>query len=217
VIAYVRSQRGRLSLAAFLAAFASAGVTAPADSAPPPNFGTPPSGQVPILFNDQHVYAKPDKIRANRALAALVRGGTILVPLRSMFEQMGATVTWDPASQTADVSKPGSDVKVTVGRPEVVINGESRPLDVPPEIYHGVVVVPIRVISEGMGAYVQWVPDKRVVVVRYVPAPPATLPPPPPPPPPPRGRTRRPGAPRSRPPCRSPRRPRASRSRARLR
>jgi hypothetical protein len=185
VIAFVRSQRGRLSLAAFLAAFASGGVTALADSAPPQNFGTPPSGQVPILYNDQHVYARPDKIKANRALAALVRGGTILVPLRSMFEQMGATVTWDPASQTADVSKTGADVKITVGRPEVVINGETRPLDVPPEIYHGVVVVPIRVISEGMGAYVQWVPDKRVVVVRYIPAPPATLPPPPPPPPPP--------------------------------
>jgi hypothetical protein len=95
-----------------------------------------------------------------------------------MFEQMGATVSYDPASKTVDVSKPGSDVKVTVGRPEVVINGESRPLDVPPEIYKGAVVVPVRVISEGMGAYVQWVPDRRIVVVRYV----AVTPPPPPPP-----------------------------------
>ena len=49
---------------------------------------------------------------------------------------------------------------MTVGKPEVVINGESRPLDVPPMVYQGVVVVPVRVISEGMGAYVQWVPDR---------------------------------------------------------
>ncbi|MDB5069690.1 MAG: hypothetical protein JWM87_801, partial [Candidatus Eremiobacteraeota bacterium] len=61
-----------------------------------------------------------------------------------------------------------------VGRPEVVINGESRPLDVPPEIYKGAVVVPVRVISEGMGAYVQWVPDRRIVVVRYIPSIPPT-------------------------------------------
>ncbi len=74
------------------------------------------------------------------------------------------------------MTKPGADVKVTVGKPEVVINGETRPLDVPPEIYQGHVVVPVRVISEGMGAYVQWVPDRRIVVVRY-------LPPTPPPPP----------------------------------
>jgi hypothetical protein len=165
-----------------------------ADSMPPADFGTPPSGEVPILFNDRHVYSKPDRLKANRVLAALVRGNTILIPLRSMFEQMGATVSYDPASKTVDVSKPGSDVKVTVGRPEVVINGESRPLDVPPEIYKGSVVVPVRVISEGMGAYVQWVPDRRIVVVRYIPATPPPTPPPtpvptlaptPPPPPPP--------------------------------
>ncbi|MDQ6924916.1 MAG: copper amine oxidase N-terminal domain-containing protein [Candidatus Eremiobacteraeota bacterium] len=146
--------------------------------APPADFGTPPSGEVPILFNDRHVYSKPDRLKANRVLAALVRGNTILIPLRSMFEQMGATVSYDPASKTVDVSKPGSDVKVTVGKPEVVINGESRPLDVPPEIYKGAVVVPVRVISEGMGAYVQWVPDRRIVVVRYV-SPPTPPPPPP--------------------------------------
>ena len=145
--------------------------------APPADFGTPPSGEVPILFNDRHVYSKPDRLKANRVLAALVRGNTILIPLRSMFEQMGATVSYDPASKTVDVSKPGSDVKVTVGRPEVVINGESRPLDVPPEIYKGAVVVPVRVISEGMGAYVQWVPDRRIVVVRYIPSAPQTPPP----------------------------------------
>jgi hypothetical protein len=171
---------------------------AQAMSMPPADFGTPPSGEVPILFNDQHIYSKPDRLKQNRVLAALVRGNEILVPLRSMFEQMGATVSYDPASKTADVSKPGSDVKVTVGKPEVVINGESRPLDVPPEIYKGAIVVPVRVISEGMGAYVQWVPEKKVVVVRYVaapvPTPPPTAPPtapptpkptPPPPPPPP--------------------------------
>src|SRR5579862_1480711 len=117
------------------------------------DFGSPPSGEYPILFNDHHVYAKPDELKQNRVLAALVRGSTVLVPLRSLFEQMGATVSYDPESKTVDVSKPGSDIKVTVGQKEVVINGESRPLDVPPEIYEGTVMVPVRVISEGMGAY----------------------------------------------------------------
>lgn len=140
-----------------------------ANAAPPANFGSPPSGQIPILYNDHHVYAKPDKLKQGRVLAALVRGNTVLIPLRSMFEQMGATVSYDASSKTVDVSKAGADVKVTVGQPEVVINGESRPLDVPPEIYQGHVVVPVRVISEGMGAYVLWVPDQRLVVVRYIP------------------------------------------------
>ncbi len=150
---------------------------------PTASFGAPPSGQIPILFNDHHVYAKPDTLKQGRVLAALVRGGTVLIPLRSMFEQMGATVSYDAASKTVDVSKAGSDVKVTVGRPEVVINGESRPLDVPPIVYQGHVLVPIRVISEGMGAYVQWVPDRQIVVVRYVVSTPPPAPTPTPPPP----------------------------------
>ncbi len=166
---------------------------AQAGSPPPADFGSPPSGQIPILYNDHHVYTKPDILKQGRVLAALVKGGTLLIPLRSMFEQMGATVSWDAGSKTATVSKPGAEVKVTVGKPEVVINGESRPLDVPPMVYQGVVLVPVRVISEGMGAYVQWVPDRHLVVVRYIPAtpppspappPPSAAPPPPPPPPP---------------------------------
>ncbi|HUN30348.1 MAG TPA: copper amine oxidase N-terminal domain-containing protein [Alphaproteobacteria bacterium] len=150
----------------------------------------PPAQEIPILFNDHHVYATPDTLKQGRVLAALVQGDTILVPLRSMFEQTGATVTYDAGSKTVHVTKAGADVEVTVGVPEVTINGEKRPLDVPPEIYKGVIVVPVRVISEGMGAYVQWVPDRQLVVVRYIPAtPPPTAPPteaptPPPPPPP---------------------------------
>ncbi|MGR4064816.1 MAG: copper amine oxidase N-terminal domain-containing protein [Vulcanimicrobiaceae bacterium] len=154
-------------------------------SAPPANFGSPPSGQIPILYNDHHVYAKPDVLKQGRVLAALVRGDTVLIPLRSMFEQMGATVSYDSSSKTVDVTKPGADVKVTVGKPEVVINGESRPLDVPPIMYQGNVLVPIRVISEGMGAYVLWVADKQLVVVRYIPPTPPPTPAPPPPTPPP--------------------------------
>ena len=165
---------------------------------PPADYGSPPSGEYPILFNDRHVYAKPDELKQNRVLAALVRGSTVLVPLRSLFEQMGATVSYDPESKTVDVSKPGSDIKVTVGQAEVVINGESRPLDVPPEIYKGTVLVPVRVISEGMGAYVQWVPAKKTVVVRYVP---------PPPPPPPTPAPTKPPAPKPPPPKPAPTKP----------
>src|SRR6202042_2408135 len=150
-------------------------------SAPPADFGSPPSGQIPILYNDHHVYTKPDVLKQGRVLAALVKGGTILIPLRSMFEQMGATVSYDAGTKTATVSKPGAEVKVTVGKPEVVINGESRPLDVPPIMYQGNVLVPVRVISEGMGAYVLWVADRHLVVVRYIPPTPPPSPPPPPP------------------------------------
>jgi hypothetical protein len=142
------------------------------------NFGSPPSGEIPILYNDHHVYANPSELKQNRTLAALVKNGVILVPLRSMFEAMGATVSYDAASKTATAKKDGASVQVTLGKTEAVINGESRPLDVPPEMYKGSLVVPVRVMSEALGAYVQWVPDRRITVVRYIPPTPVPTPPP---------------------------------------
>ena len=134
-----------------------------------PDFGSPPSGEYPILYNDRTVYAGPDILQRNRVLAALVKNGRIYVPLRSMFEQMGATVSASADGRTITAVKTGASVSVTLGLAVVVINGESRPLDVPPMLYHGIVLVPVRVISEALGAYVQWVPGRRVVVVRYIP------------------------------------------------
>jgi hypothetical protein len=139
-------------------------------------FGTPPSGEVPILYNDHTVYAKPDVLKQSRVLAALVKDGQIYVPLRSMFEQMGATVTASADGKTVTAVKSGASVSVTLDKPEVVINGETRPLDVPPMLYKGILLVPVRVISEGMGAYVQWVPERRLVVVRYIPPTPPPTP-----------------------------------------
>jgi Copper amine oxidase N-terminal domain len=182
--ASVRSATGgnplkRLLLVAFASVAFSASTIAGtvAQTAPAEQFGTPPTGEIPILYNDQHVYSKPDKLRQGRVLSAIVRAGTVLVPLRSMFEQMGGTVTYTAAAKMVEVSKPGVDVQVTVGKYQVTINNETRPLDVPPEIYKGTIVVPVRVISEALGAYVYWVAEKRLVVVRYLPpAPPSPTP-----------------------------------------
>ena len=141
------------------------------------DFGSPPSGDIPIIFNDHTVYATPDILKDRRVLAALVKNGEMYVPLRAMFEQMGATVSVSPDNQTVTAVKPGASVSVTLGRPEVIINGESRPLDVPPILYKGRVLVPVRVISEALGAYVQWLPTRQIVVVRYIPFAVVTAPP----------------------------------------
>jgi hypothetical protein len=147
-------------------------------SAASADFGSPPSGEIPILYNDHTVYTKPDILKQQRVLAALVKDGVMYVPLRSMFEQMGATVTASADGKTITATKSGTTVSVTLGSADVVINGESRPLDVPPMLYHGIVLVPVRVISEALGAYVLWVPERRLVVVRYIPPTPVPTAPP---------------------------------------
>lgn len=143
-----------------------------------PPFGSAPSGQIPILYNDHTVYAKPDTLKAGRVLAALVKDGQIYVPLQSMFEAMGASVSVSTDGNTYSVTRGDTSASVTLGKNEIVVNGNTRPLDVPPMMYHGVVLVPVRVLSEALGAYVEWVPSRQIVVVRYIPpTPPPTAPP----------------------------------------
>jgi hypothetical protein len=141
------------------------------------DFGFPPSGEVPILYNDHTVYAKPDHLKEGRVLAALFKNGQIYIPLRSMFEQIGAVVSVSGGGKTVTAVKNENSVSVTLGKAETVINGEARPLDVPPILYKGAILVPVRVLSEALGAYVQWVPDRHVVVVRFIPpTPPPAIP-----------------------------------------
>jgi hypothetical protein len=161
------------SLLAFLAfVLAAYGAASAAD------FGSPPSGLIPILYNDHTVYAKPDILKQGRVLAAFIKNHQIYVPLRSMFEEMGAVVTASADGNTFTATRAGTTVSVSLGSSDVTINGETRPLDVPPILYNGVVLVPVRVLSEALGAYVEWVPGKRVVVVRYIPPAPVPVAPP---------------------------------------
>lgn len=158
--------------------FAGAGGVASANA----GFGNPPSGQFPILYNDHTVYATPDTLKQGRVLAALVKDGRIYVPLRSMFEAMGATVSVSTGGNTFSVTRGSTRASVTLDQHEIVVDGNARPLDVPPILYKGVVLVPVRVLSEALGAYVEWVPARQIVVVRYIPAVAPTAPPAAPPP-----------------------------------
>lgn len=142
------------------------------------DFGTPPSGPYRILFNDHTVYARPNLLKAKRVFAALAKDGQIFVPLRSMFEQMGAVVTVSPDGKTITAVKSDARVSVTLGKSEAMIQGETRPLDAPPMLHRGIVLVPVRFLSEALGAYVEWIPERHIVVVRYNPAlPPPIVPP----------------------------------------
>jgi hypothetical protein len=139
------------------------------------DFGNPPSGKIPVIFNDRHVYTKPDAIDRGRVLAGIARGHEILVPLRSLLEELGGSVNYDPKTHTTLVRKANSEIVVRVGLAEIIVNGEARPLDVPPREIDGVVLVPLRVLAESLGAYVQYVPERHAVVVRTAVAPPVAL------------------------------------------
>ncbi len=112
-------------------------------------------------------------------------GGRVLVPLRGVFEQLGATVQWDPANNLVATQRGDTQVQLIIGSRQAVVNGRVVMLDVPAMIARGRTLVPLRFVSEAMGARVDWDPAASVVYVssgtaQPVPVPPIAQPAPPP-------------------------------------
>jgi len=91
--------------------------------------------------------------------------GRVLVPLRGVFEQLGAFVEWHPETRTVTAVKSDTDVKLGIGQRTAWVNGQSQTLDVPATLISGSTMVPLRFISEALGAQVQWSDNERLVMI----------------------------------------------------
>ncbi|MBP1760849.1 MAG: Metallo beta lactamase family protein [Firmicutes bacterium] len=85
-----------------------------------------------------------------------IEDGRTLVPLRAIFEAMGATVSWDQATQTASAVKDGTTVVLRIGSTKPTINGKVKQLDVPAKIVNGRTLAPLRFVGEAFGGAVAW-------------------------------------------------------------
>ncbi len=113
----------------------------------------------------------------------VVIGSRVLVPLRGIFERLGTTVEWEPATQTVLAVRGSTVVELVIGRLAAQVNNRTVALDVPAMIIGARTLVPLRFISEAMGATVQWQDETRTVLifssgetVGQPPAPPAPFP-----------------------------------------
>ena len=82
--------------------------------------------------------------------------GRTLVPMRAIFEALGAEVSWDNETFTAVAVKDNTIIAITVDDNILFKNGEVTELDVPARLVDGRTLVPVRAVSEGLGADVQW-------------------------------------------------------------
>lgn len=80
----------------------------------------------------------------------------VMVPLRVIFEAMGATVDWNNATQEVTAIKGGTTVKMQVGSNQASINGVSHTLDSPPQIVNSRTLAPLRFVGEAFGGTVSW-------------------------------------------------------------
>lgn len=93
-------------------------------------------------------------------------GGTTLVPMKPIFDALGARVSWEQSTKTVIARKGTTTVSLQVGAKTAVLNGSSVKLDVPVQVKNGTTFVPIRVVSESFGAEVKWNAQKRQIAIR---------------------------------------------------
>lgn len=88
-----------------------------------------------------------------------------MVPLRAIFQQLGAKIDWDGKTRTVTSFKSGRVVELTIGNSTAYIDRKPQELDQPPEIVGDRTMVPIRFVSEAMGAGVAWDEATRTVSI----------------------------------------------------
>jgi len=88
-----------------------------------------------------------------------------MVPMRKIFESMGATVNWDDATRTVTSTKGATTISMTIDNPTMTVNGNAVVLDTAPQIVNDRTLVPVRAIAESFGSTVDWDGNTKTVSI----------------------------------------------------
>lgn len=123
-----------------------------------------------LLTINFSIAAEPIKVYVNNSLiempvAPIIENGRTLVPVRAIFESMGATVDWDGETKTVTGKIEDKTIELVIGNKVALLNNEKIELDVPAKIVNGSTLVPARFVAESLGAEVDWDNNTRSVLV----------------------------------------------------
>ena len=120
----------------------------------------------------------------------IIEEGRTLVPIRAVCEALGAEVLWDAARETAVITKDRIMLTLTIGTNILDVYTDTKyeeiptkhnpnvfyiRLDVPPKIYNGYTLLPIRAVVENLGCEANWIQETRTIMIEYYDSPTVTL------------------------------------------
>ncbi len=123
----------------------------------------------PIFAANESIDVFVDNQKIIFDVKPILIGGRTMVPLRAIFEAIGATVIWDEATQTVTSYNELYVVKATIGSNTMNINGKNRNIDVAPIVVNDRTLVPARFIAEAFGCDVEWDEDALRVLIKTKP------------------------------------------------
>ncbi len=99
-------------------------------------------------------------------VAPYVEGpGHTMLPFRFIGEVLGADIGWESSSQTVSYQLGDKEMQLQIGSKTATIDGQEIQLDAAPALKGAHTVVPVRVVSEGLGAEVTWDESTQTVTI----------------------------------------------------
>ena len=109
-----------------------------------------------MMINASAIDLYVDSVKLEPDVPPTVVEGHTLVPLRSIFDALGADLQWDNTTKTAAGSRGDSTISIQVGSPTALVNGEEKILEAPAQVINGSTMVPARFVAEGLNCIVKW-------------------------------------------------------------
>ncbi len=117
---------------------------------------------ISLVIGEGYVTINGEQIEVTPAYTV---ADTTLVPLRVISEGLGATVDWDADTETVTVVYGDTTINLTIGSATADVNGTAVTLLAAPELTDDTAMVPIRFISETLGAAVGWEEEAMRVTI----------------------------------------------------
>lgn len=104
-----------------------------------------------------------EKINYNPEPYIDAKTNRLLVPLRLIAEKMGAVVEWNGQYRLVTIDLRNTTVTIKIGNTFAYVQNIEKPLDQPATIVNGRTFVPVRFVSEALGAKVDWDESQKTV------------------------------------------------------
>ena len=129
-----------------------------------------PTGEVGYVSKEYITLSKDIRLIINQkqvepAVAPVISNNTTLVPIRIISEELGSTVNWDNTKKRVTIQKGKDVIELYIGSKTAYVNGKAVTLLTAPIIKQGTTLVPIRFISEQLGAYVEWDHTEKMIMI----------------------------------------------------
>jgi hypothetical protein len=107
---------------------------------------------LPASAASYHVVVRGVNLATNPA--PLEQGGRVFVPMRAVFEGLNAGVAYD--NGTINATSGDKTVQVKIGSNQAIVSGQQEYLDAAPFLVDSTTMVPLRFVSEALGAVVNY-------------------------------------------------------------